>query len=42
MINDPNKEYRDTMQEVMIELNVKTTTFLKTLKENSRQDKFHY
>lgn len=40
MVTDSAKEYRDTMQEVMLELNLKTTELLKKLKEQTKKNKF--
>ncbi len=42
MVDDVDKEYRETMQEVMIELKLKTDKFLKKLKEQSSKDKFKF
>ncbi len=42
MVDDPDREYRDTMQEVMFELKLKTDKFLKKLKEQSRKDKVKF
>ncbi len=42
MVDDEGKEYRDTMQEVMLELKLKTDKFLKKLKEQCEKDKFRY
>ena len=42
MVDDTDKVYRDTMQEVMFELKVKTDKFLKKLKEQSRKDKIKF
>ncbi len=39
MVDDPDREYRDTMQEVMFELKLKTDKFLKKLKEQTGKDK---
>ncbi len=39
MVDDTDKEYRDTMQEVMFELKLKTDKFLKKLKEQTGKDK---
>ena len=39
MVDDVEKEYRDTMQEVMFELKLKTDKFLKKLKEQSGKNK---
>ena len=37
---NPQKEYREEMQEVMLELKLKTDKFMKKLKKETRQDKF--
>ncbi len=42
MVDDTDKVYRDTMQEVMIELKLKTDKFLKKLKEQSKKDKVKF
>jgi len=42
MADDVDKEYRDTMQEVMFELKVKTDKFLKKLKEQSNKNKVKF
>ena len=42
MVDDAEKEYRETMQEVMFELKLKTDKFLKKLKEQSNQSKVKY
>jgi len=39
---DPQKEYREEMQEVMLELKLKTDKFMKKLKKETRQDKFSH
>ena len=39
MVDDTDEVYRDTMQEVMIELKLKTDKFLKKLKEQSGKNK---
>ena len=39
MDNDANKDLKDTQQEMMIELKLKTSKFLKKLKEQSRNTK---
>ncbi len=39
MVDESDKEYRETMQEVMFELKLKTDKFLKKLKEQSGKDK---
>ncbi len=42
MKEDTDKEYRDTMQEVMFELTLKTDKFLKNLKEEIKKNKVKY
>ncbi len=42
MVNDRDREYRDTTQEIMFELKLKTDKFLKKLKEQSKKDKFKF
>lgn len=37
---DPQKEYREEMQEVMLELKLKTDKFMKKLKAENKKDKF--
>ena len=39
---NPQKEYREEMQEVMLELKLKTDKFMKKLKKEIRQDKFRH
>jgi len=39
MVEDTGKEYRDTMQEVMLELKLKTDKLLKKLKEEVSKNK---
>ena len=39
---DPQKEYREEMQEVMLELKLKTDEFMKKLKEETGKSKFRY
>jgi len=39
---DPQREYREEMQEVMLELKLKTDKFMKKLKKETRQDKFRH
>ena len=41
MTEDITKEYRDTMQEVMLELKSNTNKFLKKLKEESKKSDFN-
>ncbi len=40
MSDDTDREYKDTMQEVMLELKIKTDKFLKKLKEEQKKAKF--
>ena len=42
MKEDTDKEYRDTMQEKMFELTLKTDKFLKNLKEEIKKNKIKY
>jgi len=42
MIDYDAKEYRDTMQEVMFELKLKTDTFLEKLKEENKKSKIMF
>ena len=42
MIDYDATEYRDTMQEVMFELKLKTDTFLKKLKEENKKSKIEF
>ncbi len=42
MVDDMDKVYRDNMQEVMIELKLKTDKFLKKLKEQSNKNKVKF
>ncbi len=42
MVDDIDQEYRDTMQEVMLELKLKTDKFLKKLKEESKKSKVSF
>ncbi len=42
MVDDPDREYRDTMQEVMFELKLKTDKFLKKLKKQTGKDKITF
>ncbi|MFQ5781840.1 MAG: hypothetical protein ACE5GR_02140 [Nitrosopumilus sp.] len=39
MGNDSDREYKDTMQEVMLELKLKTDKLLKKLKEETKKSK---
>ncbi len=41
MVKDVDKEYHDTMEEVMLELKLKTDKFLQKLKEQSKKEKIH-
>jgi len=40
MDKDTQKEYREEMQEVMLELKIKTDKFMKKLKDQTKQSKF--
>ena len=42
MVDDIDQEYRDTMQEVMLELKLKTDKFLKKLKEENKKSKVSF
>jgi hypothetical protein len=42
MVDDPDREYRDTMQEVMFELKLKTDKFLKKLKKQTGKRKITF
>ncbi len=42
MEKDPGKEYREEMQEVMLELKIKTDKFMKKLKDANREGKVNY
>ena len=42
MVDDTGQEYRDTMQEVMLDLKLKTDKFLKKLKEESKKSKVSF
>jgi len=42
MIDNVAKEYRDTMQEVMFELQLKTDTFIKKLKDENKKSKIKF
>jgi len=42
MVKDVDKEYSDTMEEVMLELKLKTDKFLQKLKEQNKYDRFKY
>jgi len=43
MDKDSQKEYKEEMQEVMLELKLKTDKFMKKLKEQNKKSKFvHY
>ncbi len=39
MVDDTDREYRDTMQEIMFELKLKTDKFLKKLKEETARNR---
>lgn len=39
MMNDSNQNYKETMQETLLELKIKTTKLMKKLKEQSKKDK---
>jgi len=39
---DPQREYRDEMQEVMLELKLKTDKFMKKLKEETGKNTFRF
>ena len=40
--SDEGKEYRDTMQEIMLELKLKANKLLKNLEEENRKSIFKY
>jgi len=40
MDKDAQKEYKEEMQEVMLELKLKTDKFMKKLKEQNKKSKF--
>ena len=42
MTDDSDEIYKETMQEVMLELKVKTDEFLKKLKEQSKKRSIHF
>lgn len=42
MSDDTDREYKDTMQEVMLELKIKTDKFLKKLKEEQKKGKVRF
>ncbi len=42
MEKDPKKEYREEMQEVMLELKLKTDKFMKKLKDANSKGKVNY
>ncbi len=42
MVDDTDREYRETKQEVMFELKLKTDKFLKKLKEQSKKSKVKF
>jgi len=39
---NPQKEYREEMQEIMLELKLKTDKFMKKLKKETGKTKFRY
>jgi len=39
LVDDSDRDYKDTMQEVMLELKLKTAKLLEKLKEQSKRDK---
>ena len=41
MVEDTSKEYKETMQEVMLELKLSTTNFLKIFKEECKKSKLN-
>ena len=42
LVKDSGQEYRDTVQEVMLELKLKTDKMLKKLKEEIKKNKVRY
>ncbi len=42
MEKDPGKEYREEMQQVMLELKIKTDKFMKKLKDANSKSKVNY
>jgi len=42
MEKDTKKDYRDEMQEVMLELKLKTDKFMKKLKDENKKSKFKH
>ncbi len=42
MENDPGQDYREEMQEVMLELKIKTDKFMKKLKDANSKGKVNY
>ncbi len=38
-MNDSNQDYKETMQEVMLDLKIKTDKLMKKFKEQSKKDK---
>jgi len=40
--SEGNEAYRETMQEIMLELQLKTDKFLKKLKEENKMSRFAY
>jgi vacuolar-type H+-ATPase subunit H len=41
LVEDADKVYRETMQEVMLELKIKTEEFLKKLKEQAKKNRIN-
>ena len=39
MTNDSNQDYKETMQEMMLELKIKTSKLMEKFKEQSKKDK---
>ena len=42
MEKDPKREYKEEMQEIMLELKLKTDKFMKKLKEQNQKSKFKH
>ncbi len=42
MEKDSKQDYREEMQEVMLELKIKTDKFMEKLKDESRKNKFQH
>lgn len=38
-MNDSNSDYKETMQEMLLELKIKTSKLMKKFKEQSKKDK---